>query len=49
MVLVEHDVDFVMANCHRVVVLQQGAVLAEGTPAEVQADEAVRLAYLGER
>jgi ABC-type branched-subunit amino acid transport system ATPase component len=48
MVLVEHDMGFVMANCDRIVVLERGAVLATGTPAEVQGDAAVRLAYLGE-
>jgi branched-chain amino acid transport system ATP-binding protein len=48
MVLVEHDVDFVMSNCDRIVVLQRGAVLAEGTPLQMQDDAAVRRAYLGE-
>ncbi|MCU1458730.1 MAG: transporter [Actinomycetia bacterium] len=48
MVLVEHDVDFIMANCNRIVVLQTGSVLATGTPAEIQGNAAVRTAYLGE-
>ncbi|MGW4704133.1 ABC transporter ATP-binding protein [Streptomyces sp. NPDC004285] len=45
--LVEHNVAFVMELCSRVVVLDLGRVLAEGTAAEVQADPAVREAYLG--
>ncbi|MEV6593748.1 ABC transporter ATP-binding protein [Streptomyces acidicola] len=45
--LVEHNVSFVMALCARVVVLDLGRVLAEGTPAEVRADARVREAYLG--
>ena len=45
--LVEHDMDFLMRQCHRVTVLDLGAVLTEGTPAEVRADERVRAAYLG--
>lgn len=46
-VLVEHDAGFVMRMCDRIAVLDLGAVLAEGTPAEIQADQAVRDAYLG--
>jgi branched-chain amino acid transport system ATP-binding protein len=45
--LVEHDVPLVMRLCSKVCVLDFGSVLATGTPAEVQADEAVISAYLG--
>jgi branched-chain amino acid transport system ATP-binding protein len=46
-VLVEHDVHLVMRTCARVHVLDFGRVLAEGSPAEVQANQAVLDAYLG--
>ncbi|MEV6397985.1 ABC transporter ATP-binding protein [Streptomyces sp. NPDC051907] len=45
--LVEHNVAFVMELCARVVVLDLGRTLAEGTPAEVRADPRVLDAYLG--
>jgi ABC-type branched-subunit amino acid transport system ATPase component len=45
--LVEHDMDLIMENCERVIVLHQGRILTEGTPAEIQADEEVIEAYLG--
>lgn len=45
--LVEHDVPFVMAHCDRVVALNLGSVLATGTPAEVRANPAVQDAYFG--
>jgi branched-chain amino acid transport system permease protein len=45
--LVEHDMDFVMGLTDRLVVLQFGEKLAEGRPAEVQGNRAVREAYLG--
>ena len=47
-VLVEHDVSFVMRQCHRIVVLDLGSVLAVGGSDEIQADPRVRTAYLGE-
>jgi ABC-type branched-subunit amino acid transport system ATPase component len=47
-VLVEHDVSFVMAQCDRVVVLDLGEVLSVGSPDVIRADPAVRHAYLGD-
>jgi branched-chain amino acid transport system ATP-binding protein len=46
-VVIEHNMEFVMELCSRVVVLAQGRVLAQGTPAEVRANPAVIDAYLG--
>ncbi|MBX6390082.1 MAG: ATP-binding cassette domain-containing protein [Frankia sp.] len=44
----EHDMDVVMTICDRVLVLDAGTLIAEGTPDQVRADPRVRLAYLGE-
>ncbi|MCA3631129.1 MAG: ABC transporter ATP-binding protein [Methylobacterium sp.] len=46
-VVIEHNMDFVMSLCTRVVVMAEGKVLAVGTPAEVRASPAVIEAYLG--
>ena len=47
MVLVDHDMDLVLSLCDRVIVLDLGAVIADGTPEEVRTSPAVVGAYLG--
>jgi branched-chain amino acid transport system ATP-binding protein len=45
--LIEHDIGLVMDLSDRVIVLHQGAKLAEGRPAEVRENRAVQTAYFG--
>jgi len=45
---IEHDMSIVFDIAQRITVLDQGRVLAEGTPAEISGNEKVRAAYLGE-
>ena len=47
--IIEHDMDVVFRFAERITVLVAGAVLTEGTPQEILADERVRAVYLGER
>jgi branched-chain amino acid transport system ATP-binding protein len=46
-VVVEHNMEFVMSLCSRVTVLSQGTALVSGTPSEVRSNPAVLDAYLG--
>jgi branched-chain amino acid transport system ATP-binding protein len=47
-VLIEHDMRVIFHLADRITVLAEGAVLAEGTPAEIAANETVQAAYLGQ-
>ena len=46
-VLIEHNIDAVLSVSDMITVLYQGAILAEGTPSEIQKSEKVQEAYLG--
>nr|WP_316638965.1 ABC transporter ATP-binding protein [uncultured Roseateles sp.] len=46
-IVIEHNMDFVMDLCHRIMVMVEGQVLAIGTPAEIHANKQVLDAYLG--
>jgi branched-chain amino acid transport system ATP-binding protein len=46
-VVIEHNMDFVMGLCHRIMVMVEGKVMAIGTPAEIRANKQVLDAYLG--
>ena len=47
-VVIEHNMDFVMSLCHRILVMVEGRVMAIGTPAEIRANRQVLDAYLGD-
>ena len=46
-IVIEHNMDFVMDLCHRIMVMVEGKVMAIGTPAEIRANKQVLDAYLG--
>ena len=48
-ILVEHKMRLVMGVCQRLLVLHQGALLAEGTPDDIRANDEVKRVYLGQR
>jgi ABC-type branched-subunit amino acid transport system ATPase component len=45
--LIEHNLDFVWQTADRVLVLDQGRLIAEGTPEQIQRDEGVAAIYFG--
>jgi ABC-type branched-subunit amino acid transport system ATPase component len=49
MLLVEHDIDFIMSACDKIVVMDRGTKIADDTPDRVRTDERVIAAYIGRR
>ena len=46
-VVIDHDLNFITGICDRIYCLDCGQVIAEGSPAEIQADPVVQAAYMG--
>ena len=46
-VVIEHNMDFVMSLCHRILVMVEGKAMAIGTPSEIRSNKQVLDAYLG--
>jgi ABC-type branched-subunit amino acid transport system ATPase component len=47
-VLIEHSMDVVLRLCHSITVLNEGRLVAEGSPDEISKNEEVQRVYLGE-
>jgi len=47
LLIVEHNVDFIMSLCRRVIVLESGCKIADGPPGLIRSDPRVLAAYLG--